>query len=329
MTFWERFHNTVYSLHEKLVYTLLHMPYQGYLYRKYFPNARKTFAEMMKSSSIIFINDHIASSSARPYLPNVIEIGGIHIEPLKDLDGGIKAFLDSSPEGVVVFSMGSNVKGIHWPVEKREAFIRAFGKLKVKVLWKYENDTLPGKPDNVMINPWIPQRDIVAHPNVKVFITHGGLLGTSEALVEGVPVLGFPVFGDQKMNMAKAVTRGYGLKIDVDDITEDAVFAALTELLENPKYRENAKIISKRYSDRPMTSQESVVFWTEYVQRHDGAPHLKAAGLELNFIEFHLIDVYSVLAAIGFIFLYIDYLVLKFIFSRVCKKKSTKKVKKN
>ncbi|KAG5670631.1 hypothetical protein PVAND_000879 [Polypedilum vanderplanki] len=56
------------------------------------------------------------------------------------------------------------------------------------------------KPDNVMISSWLPQRDILAHPNVKAYICHGGLLGTTEAVYEGVPVLGIPIFGDQKTN---------------------------------------------------------------------------------------------------------------------------------
>lgn len=64
-----------------------------------------------------------------------------------------------------------------WPVDKREAFVKAFGKLKERVLWKYENETLPNNPGNIKISSWIPQRDILAHPNVKIFITHGGILG--------------------------------------------------------------------------------------------------------------------------------------------------------
>jgi glucuronosyltransferase len=198
----------------------------------------------------------------------------------------------------------------------------------MKVLWKYENETLPNNPGNIKISPWIPQRDILAHPNVKVFITHGGLLGTTEAVVEGVPVLGLPIFGDQKMNMAKAVTRGYGLQIYFDDISEEKIDEALKELLENPIYSQRAKEISQRFNDRPMTPQQSVVYWTEYAVRHHGAAHLKAAAADLSFIELHLIDVYAALAAILLIILYIDYKILKFILSK-CFKKSAKKVKKN
>jgi glucuronosyltransferase len=328
MTFSERLYNTFATLFEDVAYHLVQIPNQRRLYNKYFPNAKRSFDEMYKESAIIFMNTHISSSSARPFLPNMVEIGGVHIEKSKPLPNDIQKFLDSAEEGAILFSMGSIIQAVQWPQEKREAFIKAFGKLKQKVLWKYENDTLPNKPSNVMISKWIPQRDILAHPNVKLFMTHGGLLGTSEAMMEGVPVLGFPIFGDQKLNMAKAVARDYGLQIFFDDISEESVSANIHELLNNPKYRDNAKLISSRFSDRPMTPQETVVYWTEYAVRHKGAPHLRAAGNSLNFIQFHSIDVYAVLAVVGFIFLYIDYLVLKFLLAKVFKKKTKVDIKK-
>jgi glucuronosyltransferase len=317
MTFSERFMNTICFQFENFAYALYHLPSQRKLYKKYFPNAKKSFDEIYKNSAIIFLNNHVSASSARPYLPSMIEIGGIHVEPAKPLPKDIQVFLDSAQNGAILFSMGSMIQAVNWPIEKREAFVKAFAKLNLKVLWKYENETLPNKPDNVMINPWIPQRDILAHPNIKLFITHGGLLGTTEALVEGVAVLGIPIFGDQKMNMAKAVAREYGQQLFFDDVTEENVSNVLKELLSNPKYAENAKIISSRFTDRPMTQQETVVYWTEYALRHNGAPHLKAAGNSLSFFEFHLIDVYLTLCLIGIFVLFIQFLLLKIILKKI------------
>lgn len=177
MTFTERLWNTAFSLAEHAIHHGYHLPLQKKLYKKHFPNAKRTFEEMYINSSIIFMNSHVSTSTVRPKMPSMVEIAGIHLKPPQPLPADIKEFLDSAKEGAILFSMGSFIQSSQWPVEKRDAFVRAFGKLKMKVLWKYENETLPGNPGNIMISKWIPQRDICAHPNVKLFMTHGGLLG--------------------------------------------------------------------------------------------------------------------------------------------------------
>lgn len=253
----------------------------------------RTFDDQMKNVSLVLINHHFSTSSIRPFVANMIEIGGIHVAPAKPLPGDIQDFLDSATDGVILFSMGSIIKGKDWPIQKRDAFVNAFGKLKQKVLWKYENETLPKNPGNIMISSWIPQRDVLAHPNIKLFITHGGLLGTTEALVEGVPVLGIPIYADQKMNMIKARDLNYGILMNLEDINEELVQKNLRKLLTDPRYENNAKSISSRYNDRPMTPHELTVYWVEYVIRHRGASHLQSPAHNLNFIQRNLFDVYT------------------------------------
>lgn len=53
--------------------------------------------------------------------------------------------------------------------EKREAILHALGKLKQRVLWKWENDTLPNQPPNVFIRKWMPQREILCELKTKQF----------------------------------------------------------------------------------------------------------------------------------------------------------------
>lgn len=194
--------------------------------------------------------------------------------------------------------MGSLLKGVDWPKDKRDALTKAFGRLKVNVLWKYENETLPNQPKNVRVGKWFPQRDVLAHPNVKIFISHGGNLGTTEALARGKPVLIFPIYADQVMNAARIVESGYGQKLNFESIDEENVFNILTEMLDNPQYYEKATEISQRFHDRPATPSQTVVFWTEYVIRHHGAPQLKSPGNDLTTIEFYLLDVYALMLVI-------------------------------
>ncbi|CAG9809898.1 unnamed protein product [Chironomus riparius] len=313
MTFKERLINTLVGLLESIVHKMIHIPYQRNLYNRHFPNAKRSFDEMYKNSSITFINNHVSSSFVRPHMPTQIEIGGIHVKPAKPLPSDLQTFLDEATEGVVLFTMGSYIDGTDFKIEQREAFLKAFGKIKEKVLWKYSNETLPNNPGNIKIGSWFPQRDILAHPNVKLFITHGGLLGTTEAIVEGVPLLGIPVFGDQLMNMAKTIARGHGLQVLVKDLSEESISKALNELLTNSKYKATAVEISRRFNDRQNTPQEEIVYWTEYVARHRGAPHLQAASVNINSIQSQLIDVYCLIFVIGALILYIVFKVYKIV----------------
>lgn len=47
------------------------------------------------------------------------------------------------------------------PESKRNSLLKAFGSFKEKVLWKWENTTLPNQPANVFIRKWMPQREIL------------------------------------------------------------------------------------------------------------------------------------------------------------------------
>lgn len=110
MTFVERFWNTAFSLAEHMIYNGYHLTKQRALYKKHFPHAKRSFEEMYHNSSIIFMNTHVSSSTVRPQMPQSVEIAGIHIQKAKALPEDIQTFLDSSKDGVILFSMGSFIQ---------------------------------------------------------------------------------------------------------------------------------------------------------------------------------------------------------------------------
>lgn len=75
---------------------------------------------------------------------------------------------------------------------------------------------------------------ILGHPNVKLFISHGGALSTQEAIYHGIPVLGIPFFGDQKANIAKMEHKNLATYIDIRNISTEIMYEKLTEMLSNP-----------------------------------------------------------------------------------------------
>lgn len=71
--------------------------------------------------------------------------------------------MDNAKDGVILFSMGSNLKSADLPTQKRDAILKTFAKLKQKVIWKWEADSLPGQPPNVKLMKWLPQNDIMGN----------------------------------------------------------------------------------------------------------------------------------------------------------------------
>lgn len=70
---------------------------------------------------------------------------------------------------------------------------------------------------------------------MKLFISHGGLLSTIEAVYHGVPIIGIPIFGDQQKNIDEAVMKGFAVKVDLSELNEQIFSTAIIEILNNSK----------------------------------------------------------------------------------------------
>ncbi|XP_050427347.1 UDP-glucosyltransferase 2-like isoform X4 [Adelges cooleyi] len=254
--------------------------------------------------SLVFANSHFIVEPARPMPPNFIEIGGIHLPEPNTIPDDIREFIENSPNGVIYFTFGSTIKMSSFPDHIKTAFKLALARLPQRILWKYESE-MEDKPDNVMTKKWFPQRDILLHPNIKLFIGHGGISGVFEVVDAGVPMLGFPLLYDQPRNIANLVDAGMAISLDVMTVTETQIFESINKLINDKKYSYNAKLASKRFKDRPMSPAKSAAYWTEYIVRHNGAPHLKTKAFDLTWYEYYLLDILSLvlvtMSVIGFI----------------------------
>ncbi|XP_044314851.1 UDP-glycosyltransferase UGT5-like [Drosophila rhopaloa] len=304
MTLVERVGNLAFLTYEYVFLNYFYLPRQEVIYRKHFPNNKQDFYEMRKNTALVLLNQHVSLSFPRPYSPNMIEVGGMHINRKRQpLPKDIQEFIEGAKHGCIYFSMGSNLKSTILPLEKRQALIDTFAQLKQRVLWKFEDTDMPGKPPNVFISDWFPQDDILAHENVIAFITHGGLLSTTESIYHRKPFVGIPIFGDQFLNMARAEQNGYGVTVHYDDLTAPKLLAAIHRLIEDPEATKKVRDMSDRYRDQPQTPLERAVFWVEHVSRHKGAKYLRSASQDLNFIQYHNLDAILILYG-GIIFVF-------------------------
>lgn len=75
--------------------------------------------------------------------------------------------------------------------------------------------------------------------------------------------------------------------------------------------------LSNAYRDRPMLPQKALVYWTEYVIRHKGAPHLRTIGADLPFYQYHSLDVIIFILFVCFVLAWSGYFILnRFLLNR-------------
>lgn len=67
-------------------------------------------------------------------------------------------------------------------------------------------------------------------------MTHGGLLGTIEAVQSGTPIIGIPFFFDQPRNILKLVEQGSGIILDYESMTTDILYNAIMKIITNERY---------------------------------------------------------------------------------------------
>ncbi|XP_066145910.1 UDP-glycosyltransferase UGT5-like [Euwallacea fornicatus] len=297
MSFYDRAYNFIFSIYQNVMLYQLFYPRQSKVFQKYFLKA-PPFEQVQYNVSLVLLNSHECIYEAVPHVPNMIDIGGFHLSALKRLPEDLKEFMDNAEEGVIYFSLGSHSLPSTMPKDKKDIILKVLGARKEKILWKWDEDRLENQPKNVMISKWFPQQEILAHPNCKLFMSHGGLLSTIETVHAGVPVLALPIFGDQKMNAIRITQKGFGLSLTFSQITEENLENVLNEILDNPKYLQTAKTSSALLHDRPMPPIKIADYWIKYVVRHKGAPHLRVAGVDLPLYKYYMIDVIGVMCAV-------------------------------
>ncbi|KAL3289135.1 hypothetical protein HHI36_003572 [Cryptolaemus montrouzieri] len=304
---------------------------QNIINRRYLPSAPPV-QELTENISLVLVNSHFAIESPKPYVPNMIQIGGFHSQKNKKLPEDLQKYLDSAKDGAVLFSMGSVVKvGENIPKEQLDIIMTGLGKLApIKVLFKSEVK-IPTAPKNVLISNWLPQNDILAHPNLKVFISHGGLGSTTEAVAHGVPMLGIPFFADQKSNIASVVKTGFAIGLEHDKMTQESFDSAIRELLTNSTYTAIAKKRSSLLTKQRVKPLENAIWWVEHIIEHKGGEHLRNVGMDLEWYQLYMVDIMLFFLVLISTILIISFFITRWTLRRLINvfARGPKKVKEN
>lgn len=296
MSLTERVVNFAVTKGMQLMFDILQTRPDNEILRKRFGKDFPDIRRIVKNQSLVLLNTHYAISGARPYTPNVIDVAGVHVIGVenKKLPENIQEILDESRNGAILMSFGSTCRLSSLPTEKRNMLMAVFSRLEQTVIMKWENDSevVENKPANVHFFSWLPQREILAHSNLKLFISHGGMMGMQEALINEVPVLATPMFGDQYANVAVTNHRKAGFQLDFANWSEESLMKGIQTCL-SKEYQANAKMLSFYIRQgNPLKEGTDAI---ERVVATNGLKLARTHSIELSWITYYSIDAIVIL----------------------------------
>jgi hypothetical protein len=163
-------------------------------------------------------------------------------------DTGCLGWLDAQPLGSVVYVNFGSIT-VMTPAQLAE-FAWGLARCGRPFLWVIRPDLVTGEdavlPEELyaetkergLFLSWCPQRQVLSHPSVGLFLTHSGWNSTLESICAGVPMICWPFFAEQMTNCWYACTKwGIGLEIGTN-VTREEVALLVREAMDGEKGKE-------------------------------------------------------------------------------------------
>jgi UDP:flavonoid glycosyltransferase YjiC (YdhE family) len=144
--------------------------------------------------------------------------------------GNYRAWLDAQPARSVVYvSFGSRKALARDQIRELAAGLEACGHrflwvVKGAVVDRDDADELRDllgegflrrvEGRGLVTKSWVEQDEVLRHPAVGLFVSHCGWNSVTEAAANGVPVLAWPRFADQRVNAGVVVRAGLGVWVE-------------------------------------------------------------------------------------------------------------------
>ncbi|XP_067681982.1 UDP-glucuronosyltransferase 1A1-like [Haliotis asinina] len=244
--------------------------------------------DLVKKSLLFIENSDYIIDYPKAVFPNFVQCGGLTASPANPLSAEMKKYMDAATDGVVLVTFGSMIKG--FPTSLIEKLMSAFGRLKYSVLFKQDKEGIRG---NIKSMKWVPQNDILGHPNTKVFISHCGKNGFWEAVYHGVPIICMPIHAETFTTAIKVKKYNIGSRIEIFDDSVDDLFEKISQVLESTAIRQNMKRMSRLLRDRPERPADRAASAVEHVLKY-GGDHMRPPPV--SFVSYIYADVWATIA---------------------------------
>ncbi|CAK8540311.1 unnamed protein product [Lathyrus sativus] len=202
----------------------------------------------------------------------------------------VNQWLDSKPRGSVLYvSFGSEVGPT---VEEYAELAQAMESCEQPFIWVIQSGSGrpgPGKPEaeegyfphgldkkvgnrGLIIRGWAPQLLILSHKSTGGFLSHCGWNSTLEAIGRGIPMLAWPIRGDQHHDAKLVVSHlkvGYMVSEDLSkDVTKDDIVMGIKRLMDDGEMKKNAEVLSEKFRNRfPRSSADALDDFKDCINR--------------------------------------------------------------
>ena len=286
--------------------------------REFAPERPMTgFKELILNASLCLQLRDNTIDFIRPEMPDVIPVASLMAREAKPLPTDLQSYMDESYNGVILVSFGTMVTELPTAVIRK--LIKAFDTSDYNIIFKYtETGYVSNVPSNVRVMSWVPQNDILAHKNLKLFITHCGSSSVIQTFYHGVPVIAFPYAKDQLNNAALIKSKGIGEIMYLYDFTSENLQRAIISVVTDDKYSSAAKALSKIYKDILAHAPRDPVYWIEHVIKH-GDRHLRSHAMEMPMYQYLMIDVIVFFVLTALLFITTLFFFCRCVVNRICR----------
>ena len=323
LTFFERLQSHIMRNVEKMFFSWFASRIHYHQQKKFGPNTRNPYNILRERLSVVLSSSHPVTHGSWPNMPNFIELGGLHLRDPKPLPKDLLSFIDSATKGVVFMAFGSQFKSKDLSEDKLLVFLETFKRLEMSVIWKWDAD-IPNLPKNVLVRSWLPQQDVLGHPNVRVFVTHGGLGSVMEAIYHKTVLVGLPMMNDQWPNILRAERHGYAKMLKLDTLSADELTQAIKSAVGNEDMKSSLERIHNVYVDNHQSPRDTAVWWIEYVCRNKGADILSSwLAYETPWYQYHHVDILMFMTAVILV-MFSSFVLACYFCRKVCCKQKVK-----
>ncbi|XP_063831380.1 UDP-glucosyltransferase 2-like [Ostrinia nubilalis] len=278
---------------------------------------KRSLLEVEQDIDMLFVANNPVLLGNRPTVPAIRYVDRLHLRPGLHLPQNLQTFLDSATKGIVYFSLGALQEPEMLAPAILNTLADAFRELPYTILWKIANTTMINKSDNVLAQQWFPQQEILAHPNVKAFITSGGSRSLEEAVFYEVPIIGFPLQKPTKTFIEQITKFGAGELLDPYNLEKETVKSTIEAVVTNEPYKISMSKLRRAAFDPAISGPETATWWTEYVLSNKGARHLRSSAVGSSFTKYFMLDIALSLGAVILVFIFLAFLILRYIVRRL------------